>query len=628
MTVIRLDYLPFVIVAFLVFCLFYLKQNRSFYKWVRAHWFYRQSLLSRLATFIYLIAIALLLISLLDFRGKEHKIKSNIPDQKTIILIDSSSSMLVEDVRPNRFQKALLLTRHYIKQAAGQQISVILFSDYQKTYVPFTTDIDLLDARISGLSTLNISKGGSNLSQAIQESIQYFKENSGDSKVFAGNILIFTDAEETVEGFDLQVPDGISIGVVGVGTARGGPIPLRDTRNVSYGTKQHNGQEVISKLDETFLKVLATKVKIYKYWIATSFALPTEEIVKFFTQVHNKRFSQGDVKVRPVKAELVLIPALLLFSLAMIFKMQKSFVMMLMFCLLSFSNQTFAQGEDDEAAPPPLDDNQKSLVAKIARGEASKEEKLILAESFLKTKKIDSAITLFEENLKGSPTPEHFKSYMNFGTALIKSEQMEEGLKVYSSLIEKLKQNPTSDNQQLLKVVRANTLLAFKKDEENKQNKKDKKQQNKDQQNQDQKDQEQKEQKDEMDKKDNDAKRGSGKNSQSDKKDEKSGKDKEKDQKDGKGEKEKEKEKNKDKKKDGEGEGEDEQDKKDKGNQESGEDKENENQEKEKNGPEKRLKVKLPAQLKQLMSDDRALQEKILDTSTNETGKSKKAKDW
>lgn len=605
----RLDYLPYILGALIVFLIFHFKQNYTFFMWVRRHWFFKQSLWSRVASIFYALGISLLLVSLLDLRGKEKKIKSNVPDQKTIILIDSSSSMLVEDVRPNRFQKALLLARHFIKQAAGQQISIILFSDFQKTYVPFTTDVDLLDARIASLSNLNITKGGSNLSQAIQESIQYFQESAGDVKDFSGNILIFSDAEETIDGFDLKIPDGISVGIVGVGTARGGPIPLRDSRNIFYGNKQFEGQEVNSKLDEGFLKLLGTKVKNYKYWIATSFALPTDEIIRFFTQLHNKRFSQGDVKIRPVKAEWILLPALILFSLAMFFKLQRSFTYLFLFCFLSFSTDSFAQ--DEEEGVPPLNEEEKALVAKIAKGEASAEEKLTLAESFLKTKKVDSAITLYEETLNNNLKPDYLKSYMNLGTALLKMEEIDRGLKIYSDLAERLKKNLTEENQKLLKAMQANTLLVFKNQEDQKKQKQDKDKNQQNQQNQ------QKQDKD----KNQDNKDKKEQQNQDKKQDQKDQRGNEKDKQDQKN-KEKEKSKDKDKENKEQDKGKEKEDKKN----QDGEDDQEEQREQPK--PEKKLKVKLPAQLKQLMSDDRALQEQILDTSTHEAGKPRKAKDW
>ncbi len=71
-------------------------------------------------------------MSLLDLRGDQEQINTPLTDQKTIVLIDASSSMLVEDVQPNRFKRALTVARHFVKNAIGHQISVIVFSDISK----------------------------------------------------------------------------------------------------------------------------------------------------------------------------------------------------------------------------------------------------------------------------------------------------------------------------------------------------------------------------------------------------------------------------------------------------------------------------------------------------------------
>src|SRR5690606_36205834 len=94
-----------------------------------------------------------------------------------------------------------------------------------------------------------------------------------------GNIVIITDAEETDTGFNLKVPDNISIALIGIGTARGSNIPLRDSRGVSQGVKKFQGKEVITKLDESFIKKLGSEIKYYNYWIASSYSLPTEEVL-------------------------------------------------------------------------------------------------------------------------------------------------------------------------------------------------------------------------------------------------------------------------------------------------------------------------------------------------------------
>ncbi len=600
-----MEYLPFLVAIMVVFTIYHIRLNRKFFQWVKLHWFYNIKKRQKIASFFYLVGMAGLLLSLLDLRGKELKMKSNIPDQKTIILIDSSSSMLTEDVRPNRFQKAILLARHFVKEAPGNQVAVMLFSDYHKSFVPFTNDIDLLDARISGLATLNITKGGSNLSQALQESIQYFIDTQGDEKKMTGNILVLSDAEETEGGFSLKIPDGISVALVGIGTAKGGPIPLRDARNTFYGNKMFKGQEVISKLDEGFMRSLSSKIKNYKFWVASSFSLPTKEILDFFTQEHEKKFSQGDVNIRPVLTEWILIPSLLILMFAYFLRMQRTFtVALFLFMSLAVNIPLGFTQDNQEQEKPELEKVELDLMNKISNGKASREEKLKLADLLMRKTYFEHAKILYEENLKGLKDLESTPIQINYATTLLKLEQKEAGLSLYYEIEKYLEEVDHKEKEKWLETMHVNTLLMFKSN----QNKKNK-------QNQDQKDQQQKDQ-DQQEQKENSQ---GGKGNQQDKPREKLNKPNDKNEK----EKEKDKEKNKYKNKD-KG---DKKDDKDKNDEQADKDKE-EQEKKEREQVKHNMKKKLPAQLKQLMNTDRALQEKMLDTSTHEQFKGRDIKDW
>ena len=243
----QLNLLPLVIVGLVIFWLATLRAEKKYYQWVLDHWFFKQSLLSKVSSIFYFLGFTFLLLALLDLRGKEQRVTGKSVDQKTVVLIDASASMLAEDVRPNRFEKATLLAKHFIKKAVGHQVSVVVFSDGQKRIVPFTKDMDLVEARLNTLKELDLDRGGTGLSMALQESIQYFINS--EQRPF-GNILVITDAEETDGGLNLNVPDGISVAIVGVGTAKGAPIPIRNSRGVFRGNKKFKGETVISKLDE------------------------------------------------------------------------------------------------------------------------------------------------------------------------------------------------------------------------------------------------------------------------------------------------------------------------------------------------------------------------------------------
>ena len=170
----HLEYIIPITIAIVFYCLFYFRLTEKFYQWIKDHWFYRRSLWTKLSLALHLVGISLILLALMDLRGPEKRVKGSKVEQKTIILVDSSASMLAEDVRPNRFSKALLLVKHYIKKAVGQKVSLVVFSDTQKRIVPFTEDMDLVNARLDSLEELDLKRGGTGLAQALQESIQYW----------------------------------------------------------------------------------------------------------------------------------------------------------------------------------------------------------------------------------------------------------------------------------------------------------------------------------------------------------------------------------------------------------------------------------------------------------------------
>ena len=121
-------YLPILIVLLLLFIIFIVKQDKNYFKFIKDYWFVSQSKSHKLGTFFYLVAVSLLLLSLLDLRGPEEIIETSIPNQKTIILIDSSRSMLAEDVLPSRYLRSILLAKHFVKNSYGHKIK-----QYQST---------------------------------------------------------------------------------------------------------------------------------------------------------------------------------------------------------------------------------------------------------------------------------------------------------------------------------------------------------------------------------------------------------------------------------------------------------------------------------------------------------------
>jgi Ca-activated chloride channel family protein len=608
MSFINANYLIYIVIAYIIIIAIFYKINRGYFKWIKTYWFFDQSILNRISNFIYGISIFLFLLALLDLRGPETKVRTSLPDQKTLIVIDSSLSMLCEDVRPSRFVKSIQIARHFVKSAAGHQIAIVLFSDLQKRLIPFTDDIDLIDSRLAALEKSNSVSGGTNIGQAITEAAGYFEsDNMNDEKGGGGNILVFTDAEEGEDNFKIDLPQNINLALVGVGTAKGGNIPIRWEDGSFKGYKTVKNDMVTTRLDEGYIKSIGKNVKNFRYWIANSYSLPTEEIMDFFRATYNQKHNNGDLRVRPVFSHYILIPAILLYCLAVFFGRFHSFRTLqsiVLLCLLT--------GGLSAEEPKELPADIKKDLTNIKEGKATRTDVLKTAEKLLKAKEDQKAAELYSEYM-GKNDEEAIR--FNHATSLLKLGKTKEAMPIIQELMN------NSQNEDLKNKMRSNLANAIKQQKENKENKKnnkenkDNKQDKNEQDKKDKKDSEKqddkKNQKPGQNKDEKKDKSGSGK---SDKQDNKSG-GKEDEKKEDK-KKEDKKENKKEDKKDGEG------------DQKKEEEKPQSLEQKEKEIEQRRRMTKTPGMIKQIMNDDRELQKKMMDTTTKEKGELKPKRDW
>ena len=99
MKLMNLNYLPLLFVLIILFSIYFIRYEQRFFKWIKRYFFLERSFANKTSSAFLILAVSLLLTSLLDFRGPETKHEADIPDQKTIIIIDSSASMLSDSMR-------------------------------------------------------------------------------------------------------------------------------------------------------------------------------------------------------------------------------------------------------------------------------------------------------------------------------------------------------------------------------------------------------------------------------------------------------------------------------------------------------------------------------------------------
>ncbi len=175
-----------------------------------------------------------------------------------IIAIDLSNSMLAEDIKPNRLERAKQAISKLIDQLKGDRIGLIVFAGEAYVQLPITTDYSAAKLFLSTITTNIIPTQGTEIAKAIDLSIQSFDMENGQNKA----IIIITDGENhdenAIESTKKASNLGVFVHTLGMGLSQGGPIPIYN----KYGTridfrKDQDGNTVISKLNEDLLKKIA-----------------------------------------------------------------------------------------------------------------------------------------------------------------------------------------------------------------------------------------------------------------------------------------------------------------------------------------------------------------------------------
>lgn len=173
-----------------------------------------------------------------------------------IFAIDTSKSMLAEDVKPSRLERAKLSVLDLLDALDGDRIGIVAFSGQAFLQCPLTLDYDAFRLSLEALDTNVIQRGGTNIAAAISEADAAF-EKTANHKI----VVLISDGEElessAVERAKQAAKDGVVIYTLGVGGAKGEPIPVRDAGGRLVQLRDENGKIVASKLNEAVLSEIA-----------------------------------------------------------------------------------------------------------------------------------------------------------------------------------------------------------------------------------------------------------------------------------------------------------------------------------------------------------------------------------
>ena len=157
---------------------------------------------------------------------------------EALILLDVSNSMMAEDVKPNRLEKAKMMISNMVDNMKDDKVGLIVYAGQAFTQLPITSDY------VSAKMFL----------ETISPGMRSFTNQEGVSRA----LFVITDGEDNeggaIEAAKEAAKKGIRVYMLGIGDPNGAPIPIQGSANYIL---DEEGNVVVSKLNEDMCREIA-----------------------------------------------------------------------------------------------------------------------------------------------------------------------------------------------------------------------------------------------------------------------------------------------------------------------------------------------------------------------------------
>lgn len=234
-----------------------------------------RSWLARVSPLIYLLGYSLLVTAMARPQLQNSNVEQTTEGIDIIISIDISTSMLAEDLQPNRLIAAKEVASDFISQRTNDRIGINVFARESFTVVPPTLDHNLVQNMLQTVD-VGMVRDGTAIGMGIATSINRLRESEAESKV----IILLTDGMnnagevDPVTAGEMAASLGITLYTMGIGSRGTAPYPVDDPL---FGRRYQNVQV---NIDEEMLTQIAG-ITGGQYWRATDL----EELVAIYEEI-------------------------------------------------------------------------------------------------------------------------------------------------------------------------------------------------------------------------------------------------------------------------------------------------------------------------------------------------------
>ena len=182
-----------------------------------------------------IIALTLIIIVLARPQSTDNWQNSEIEGIDIMMAIDVSTSMLAEDLKPNRLEAAKDVAAAFINGRPNDNIGITLFAGETFTQCPLTVDHAVLLNLVNGIKT-GVIEDGTAVGMGIANAVTRLKDSKAKSKV----IILLTDGTNNrgdispLTAAEIAKSFGIRVYTIGVGTNGTAPYPYPVGNTVQY----------------------------------------------------------------------------------------------------------------------------------------------------------------------------------------------------------------------------------------------------------------------------------------------------------------------------------------------------------------------------------------------------------
>ncbi|MDG5767196.1 VWA domain-containing protein [Balneolales bacterium ANBcel1] len=205
------------------------------------------------APLLHILAVALIIAALARPQQEQVYTERHAEGVDIMLVIDISSSMLAEDMQPNRLIAVKEVASRFIDRRTSDRIGLVVFARESFTLVPPTLDYQLLQAQLERVD-LGMVRDGTAIGMGLATAVNRLRESDAESRV----IILLTDGENNAGEIDpltageLAAAFGLRVYTIGASTdARTAPYPIHDPIR---GTRYH---EIRVEIDETMMRSIA-----------------------------------------------------------------------------------------------------------------------------------------------------------------------------------------------------------------------------------------------------------------------------------------------------------------------------------------------------------------------------------